>query len=46
MTMEMWTEGLSPVKEIHVATTIIFLAGVVQVQIIPTFINLSKNYRF
>ncbi|PAV55661.1 hypothetical protein WR25_01519 [Diploscapter pachys] len=31
VTMEMWTEGLSPVKEIHVATTIIFLAGVVQV---------------
>uniref|UniRef100_A0A8R1HW90 STAS domain-containing protein n=2 Tax=Caenorhabditis japonica TaxID=281687 RepID=A0A8R1HW90_CAEJA len=31
VTMEMWTEGVTPVKQIHVATTIIFLAGVIQV---------------
>lgn len=30
--MEMWTEGVTPVKQIHVATTIIFLAGVIQVK--------------
>ncbi|CAP39277.2 Protein CBR-SULP-3 [Caenorhabditis briggsae] len=31
VTMEMWTEGVTPVKQIHVATTIIFLAGIIQV---------------
>ncbi|CAI4223688.1 unnamed protein product [Auanema sp. JU1783] len=30
VSMVMWTEGLNPVKEIHVATTIIFFAGVIQ----------------
>ncbi|KAK6759661.1 hypothetical protein RB195_021316 [Necator americanus] len=27
----MWTDGVSPIKEIHVATTIIFFAGCIQV---------------
>ncbi|VDO48079.1 unnamed protein product [Haemonchus placei] len=31
ITTEMWTDGVSPVKEIHVATTIIFFAGCIQV---------------
>lgn len=31
VTTEMWTDGVSPVKEIHVATTIIFFAGCIQV---------------
>ncbi|CAD6190518.1 unnamed protein product [Caenorhabditis auriculariae] len=31
VTIEKWTEGVTPVKRIHVATTIIFLAGVIQV---------------
>ncbi|KAK6022801.1 inorganic anion transporter, SulP family, partial [Ostertagia ostertagi] len=30
ITTEMWTDGVSPVKEIHVATTIIFFAGCIQ----------------
>ncbi|CAB3399440.1 unnamed protein product [Caenorhabditis bovis] len=30
VTTEMWTEGVTPVKQIHVATTIIFFAGIMQ----------------
>uniref|UniRef100_A0A0R3PG86 STAS domain-containing protein n=1 Tax=Angiostrongylus costaricensis TaxID=334426 RepID=A0A0R3PG86_ANGCS len=31
VTTEMWTDGVNPVKEIHVATTIVFFAGCIQV---------------
>uniref|UniRef100_A0A1I8AKX6 STAS domain-containing protein n=1 Tax=Steinernema glaseri TaxID=37863 RepID=A0A1I8AKX6_9BILA len=31
ITMERWTDGYRPVKPIHVATTILFLSGVIQI---------------
>ncbi|KAK0394631.1 hypothetical protein QR680_000848 [Steinernema hermaphroditum] len=31
ITMERWTDGFRPVKPIHVATTIMFLSGVIQI---------------
>uniref|UniRef100_A0A0K0D564 Sulfate_transp domain-containing protein n=1 Tax=Angiostrongylus cantonensis TaxID=6313 RepID=A0A0K0D564_ANGCA len=31
VTTQMWTDGVNPVKEIHVATTIVFFAGCIQV---------------
>lgn len=47
ITMEMWTEGVSPVKEIHIATTIMCLAGFLQVrffvEVMSTFTYINTN---